>query len=195
MKLVKHLLDSKGHDVISVAPDSSVFDAIKLMADRLVGSLLVMNDEELRGIVTERDYARKVIIKGRSSETTSVSEIMSTEVSHDVELANGKPMYGTDDGAPHSAPACRRGRSCDWHDLDRRPRAGNHCRSAGRNRATGELHQWLKRQTLIPECLSFLMAMCMVPSVAGSSSTRRQPLMTRRHGSMKKPRRSRGSAR
>jgi CBS domain-containing protein len=80
MKLVKHLLDSKGHDVISVAPDSSVFDAIKLMADRLVGSLLVMNDEELRGIVTERDYARKVIIKGRSSETTSVSEIMSTEV-------------------------------------------------------------------------------------------------------------------
>jgi CBS domain-containing protein len=80
MKLVKHLLDSKGHDVISVAPDLSVFDAIKLMADRLVGSLLVMNDEELRGIVTERDYARKVIIKGRSSETTSVSEIMSTEV-------------------------------------------------------------------------------------------------------------------
>jgi CBS domain-containing protein len=80
MKLVKHLLDSKGHDVISVAPDLSVFDAIKLMADKLVGSLLVMNDEELRGIVTERDYARKVIIKGRSSETTSVSEIMSTEV-------------------------------------------------------------------------------------------------------------------
>ncbi len=80
MKLVKHLLDSKGHDVISVAPDLSVFDAIKLMADRLVGSLLVMKDEELRGIVTERDYARKVIIKGRSSETTSVSEIMSTEV-------------------------------------------------------------------------------------------------------------------
>lgn len=80
MKLVKHLLDSKGHEVISVAPDLSVLDAIKLMADRLVGSLLVMNDEELRGIVTERDYARKVIIKGRSSETTSVSEIMSTEV-------------------------------------------------------------------------------------------------------------------
>lgn len=80
MKLVKHLLDSKGHDVISVAPDLSVFDAIKLMADRLVGSLLVMNDEELLGIVTERDYARKVIIKGRSSETTRVSEIMSTEV-------------------------------------------------------------------------------------------------------------------
>lgn len=80
MKLVKHLLDSKGHDVISVAPDLSVFDAIKLMADKLVGSLIVMDGEQLRGIVTERDYARKVIIKGRSSESTHVSEIMSTDV-------------------------------------------------------------------------------------------------------------------
>jgi CBS domain-containing protein len=80
MKLVKHLLDSKGHHVISVASDLSVFDAIKLMADKSVGSLIVMDDERLRGIVTERDYARKVIIKGRSSESTSVSEIMSTDV-------------------------------------------------------------------------------------------------------------------
>ena len=80
MKLVKHLLDSKGHDIISVAPDLSVFDAIKLMADRSVGSLIVIDGEELSGIVTERDYARKVIIKGRSSESTRVSEIMSTDV-------------------------------------------------------------------------------------------------------------------
>ena len=80
MKLVKHLLDSKGHNIISVAPDLSVFDAIKLMADKSVGSLVVMDDTQLRGIVTERDYARKVIIKGRSSESTSVSEIMSTDV-------------------------------------------------------------------------------------------------------------------
>ena len=80
MKLVKHLLDSKGHDVISVASDLSVFDAIKLMADRSVGSLIVLDGEELSGIVTERDYARKVIIKGRSSESTRVAEIMSTDV-------------------------------------------------------------------------------------------------------------------
>jgi len=80
MKLVKHLLDSKGHDIISIAPDLSVFDAIKLMADRSVGSLIVIDGEELSGIVTERDYARKVIIKGRSSESTRVSEIMSTDV-------------------------------------------------------------------------------------------------------------------
>jgi CBS domain-containing protein len=80
MKLVKHLLDTKGGDVISITPEASVFDAIKLMADRAVGSLLVMRGEELIGIVTERDYARKVILLGRSSETTMVEKIMSTEI-------------------------------------------------------------------------------------------------------------------
>ena len=80
MKLVKHLLDSKGRHIISVAPDCSVFDAIQVMADKTVGSLLVMDGEELLGIVTERDYARKVILKGRSSESTTVAEIMTSEV-------------------------------------------------------------------------------------------------------------------
>lgn len=80
MKLVKHLLDNRGGHIISIAPDASVFDAIKIMADKAVGSLVVMENEELRGIVTERDYARKVIIKGRSSKSTHVSEIMSTGV-------------------------------------------------------------------------------------------------------------------
>ena len=80
MKLVQQLLDSKGDEVISIVQDASVFDAIKLMADRGVGSLLVMEGDELKGIVTERDYARKVIIKGRSSESTPVADIMTTEL-------------------------------------------------------------------------------------------------------------------
>ncbi len=80
MKLVQHLLDTKGREVISIVQEASVFDAIKMMADRAVGSLLVMDGGELKGIVTERDYARKVIIKGRSSESTQVGEIMSTDV-------------------------------------------------------------------------------------------------------------------
>jgi len=80
MKLVQHLLDTKGDEVISIAPDASVFDAIKLMADRAVGSLVVLEGGELKGIVTERDYARKVIIKGRASETTAVGEIMTADV-------------------------------------------------------------------------------------------------------------------
>ena len=80
MKLVKHLLDSKGREIISIVQDASVFDAIKLMAERSIGSLLVMDGDELKGIVTERDYARKVIIKGRASDTTPVADIMTTEM-------------------------------------------------------------------------------------------------------------------
>jgi CBS domain-containing protein len=80
MKLVQHLLDSKGHDVLSIAPSDSVLDAIKLMAERGIGALVVMDGDALAGIVTERDYARKVILKGRSSQETPVRDIMTVEV-------------------------------------------------------------------------------------------------------------------
>ena len=80
MKLVKHLLDNKGRTLISIVEDASVLDAITLMADHAVGSLLVMDGQVLKGIVTERDYARKVIVKGRSSSTTQVGDIMTSEV-------------------------------------------------------------------------------------------------------------------
>lgn len=80
MKLIKHLLDRKGRDIISIKPEDSVLDAIRLMAEKGIGSLVVMEDQELLGIMSERDYARKVIIKGRSSESTAVSEIMTANV-------------------------------------------------------------------------------------------------------------------
>ena len=80
MKYVKQILDSKGHDVWFINPESTVFDAIKLMADREVGALLVMADEKLLGIVSERDYARKVILAGKSSQQTAVKDIMTTSV-------------------------------------------------------------------------------------------------------------------
>jgi CBS domain-containing protein len=80
MKLIKHLLDRKGRNIISVKPETSVLDAIRLMAEKGIGSLVVMEDQELLGIMSERDYARKVIIKGRSSESTVVSEIMTVNV-------------------------------------------------------------------------------------------------------------------
>ena len=80
MKLIKHLLDRKGRDIISVKPEDSVLDAIRLMAEKGIGSLVVMEDQELIGIMSERDYARKVIIKGRSSKTTQVAEIMTVDV-------------------------------------------------------------------------------------------------------------------
>jgi CBS domain-containing protein len=80
MKLVQQLLERKGNDIVTIYRDASVFEAIKLMADRAVGSLLVMDGDDLVGILTERDYARKVILRGRSSETTAVGEIMTGKV-------------------------------------------------------------------------------------------------------------------
>lgn len=80
MKLVQHILDAKGRELISIAPDASVLDAIKMMADRHIGSLVVLSGDEMCGIVTERDYARKVIIKGRASDKTPVADIMTADV-------------------------------------------------------------------------------------------------------------------
>jgi CBS domain-containing protein len=80
MRLVKHLLEGKGDAIFAIAPDSPVLDAIRLMAEKSVGALVVMDEQKLAGIVSERDYARKVILKGRSSKDTPVSEIMSSPV-------------------------------------------------------------------------------------------------------------------
>ncbi len=80
MKLARNILDSKGKDIWHVAPDDSVLDAVRTMADKSVGALLVLNHGKLVGIISERDYARKVILKGRSSEKTMVKEIMTKEV-------------------------------------------------------------------------------------------------------------------
>ena len=80
MKLIQHLLEAKGGELISIQPDASVLDAIKLMAEKGIGSLGVTEGDSLKGIVTERDYARKVIIKGRASDSTAIAEIMTTDV-------------------------------------------------------------------------------------------------------------------
>jgi CBS domain-containing protein len=80
MDTVHTLLDGKGHDIWSVGPDASVYTAIEMMADKRCGALLVMSGAKLAGIVSERDYARKVILVGRSSKSMKVNEIMSTSV-------------------------------------------------------------------------------------------------------------------
>jgi CBS domain-containing protein len=80
MATVSALLKHKGRLIYSVPPDAPVLDAIKEMAERGVGALLVLQHDRLLGVVSERDYARKVILKGRSSSETLVSQIMSTPV-------------------------------------------------------------------------------------------------------------------
>lgn len=80
MKRVKDVLEVKGNDVWSIEPGASVYDAMKLMADKEVGALMVIEGTELVGIISERDYARKVILEGRSSRTTQVREIMTSRL-------------------------------------------------------------------------------------------------------------------
>ncbi len=76
----RHLLEVKGPDVWSIGPNATVYDALRMMADKGVGALLVMEDEKLVGIISERDYARKVILVGKTSKDTLVREIMSSKL-------------------------------------------------------------------------------------------------------------------
>jgi CBS domain-containing protein len=77
MKTAAHILRAKPESAIhSVAPETSTFDALKLMAEKNIAAVLVMDGEKIVGIVTERDYARKVVLRGRSSKETPVREIM-----------------------------------------------------------------------------------------------------------------------
>jgi len=76
--IVRQILEIKGNDIWSIGPDVTVFDALRMMADKDVGALLVIEGEKLVGIVSERDYARKVILKGKASANTRVREIMTS---------------------------------------------------------------------------------------------------------------------
>lgn len=80
MATVAQLLEQKGHDIQAVTPDDTVFDAIKRMADLDIGALVVLEDEKVIGLITERDYARNVFLLGKASPTTPVREAMADEV-------------------------------------------------------------------------------------------------------------------
>lgn len=80
MTTVKQMLDKKGYEVWTIGPDQTVFEAISLMVDKGIGALVVVKDEHVVGIVSERDYMRNVILRGRSSRDTPVADIMSTHV-------------------------------------------------------------------------------------------------------------------
>jgi CBS domain-containing protein len=79
MKKVADIISRKGGNVTNVSPDSSVLDALKIMADQNIGSVIVLDNNNYKGIMTERDYSRKVVLKGKSSTHTKVSEIMSSD--------------------------------------------------------------------------------------------------------------------
>ncbi len=80
MKTVREILHKKGNNVYSISPNQKIFEALQVMAEKEVGALLVMEGESLVGIISERDYARKVALEGKSSKETLVREIMSSNV-------------------------------------------------------------------------------------------------------------------
>ena len=82
MSTIRQLLESKGGQVWSVNHDATVFDALRLMAEKNIGALVVMDGGNIVGVISERDYARKVILRGKASRDTTVSAIMSTNVLH-----------------------------------------------------------------------------------------------------------------
>ena len=79
MKIIKDILATKGYEVYTISPDSTVYEALSLMAEKNVGALVILEGETLVGLISERDYARKIVLKGRLSRDTPVSEIMSRD--------------------------------------------------------------------------------------------------------------------
>ena len=80
MPIIKDLLRSKNRKLITVSSEASIFDALKIMAESNIGCLIVLEGESYVGIFTERDYARKIVLEGRSSDTTTVNEIMISDI-------------------------------------------------------------------------------------------------------------------
>jgi CBS domain-containing protein len=80
MITVKQMLEAKGHEVWTISPEATVYEALKIMADKDIGALIVVKNGQVAGIISERDYARKVMLRGKSSLDTPVKDIMSTEV-------------------------------------------------------------------------------------------------------------------
>ncbi|MES3016575.1 MAG: CBS domain-containing protein [Bacteroidota bacterium] len=80
MKTVKHIVQNKSNAIYSVAPDTSVLDALQVMMDKNISALLVMEGSALKGIFTERDYARKIILQGKSSKETLIADVMTAKL-------------------------------------------------------------------------------------------------------------------
>ncbi len=111
MKKVSDILSRKGKNITSVSPHTTVLEALKIMAEQNIGSVLVLHNNRYAGIITERDYSRKVILKGKSSTDTQVAEIMSADlprvtpsdsIEHCMQLMSDKnirylPVFENDD--------------------------------------------------------------------------------------------------
>ena len=124
MRTVRQLLEAKAPEVFAIGPDAPVIDAIRLMAEKRIGALLVMQAGKLAGILSERDYARKVVLQGRSSKDTPVRDIMTAQVvtiGHQLHAAVGGVVQADgDDIGGHDVAHGRVARGAPLeHDLAR----------------------------------------------------------------------------
>lgn len=107
MTTVRSVLQSKGNEIWSIAPDALVFDALEVMAEKNVGALLVIDGNQLAGIFSERDYARKIILKGESSHKIVIRDVMTSEVIS-VTPEQSIEMHGTNDEQTRTPFTCDR---------------------------------------------------------------------------------------
>jgi len=139
MKTVTQLLQAKGREIHTISPDARVFDALKLMAEKNVGALVVTEGGRLAGILSERDYARKVILLSKSSHDIAVREIMTAKV---ITVQPGQTVEQcmalmTEKRIRH-LPVTRR--EADRRALDRRPGEGSNLRARADHQAARVLH-------------------------------------------------------
>ena len=140
---INSILKHKGGEIWSVSPDQSVYEAIEKMADKGVGALLVISEDKLVGIISERDYARRVILKGRSSKDTQVKEIMTSLVIHVTPHQTlDECMSPHHDKSTRTSSACNGRRAFTGIGLDWRPGEVDHHRAGRDHPTTGALHRW-----------------------------------------------------
>jgi len=140
MKTVRNVLGDKGHSVHTISPDATVLEALQEMADRNVGALVVLSEGDVVGLISERDYARKVILKGRFSKDVPVHEIMTREVvcASSKNKMDACMALMTEKRVRH-LPILENGQLAGSH-LDRGCREGDHRGPAVHDRAARALH-------------------------------------------------------
>ena len=146
MHSIRDILREKGTTIRSIGADETVFEAIRQMAEHGIGALLVVDDDKPVGLLSERDYSRKVILRGLRSRETLVRAIMSSPlltISPDASVQHG---FVDDDRQVHPASAGRRRLGHHRHGVDRRSGQGGDRRPGVADRAVGELHRALRAQ-------------------------------------------------
>ncbi len=118
---ISEILNYKGTNAWFISPEATVFEAVQMMSDKNVGALLVTEGDKLVGIISERDYTRKVVLKGKASKQTAVREILSGHVIHVSPGKHGGRVHAADDRPSDSAPAGSGGRPNRGHRIDWRP--------------------------------------------------------------------------